>query len=92
MGQHEEVVKKIIKEKLGMDDMVIERAHRVGEETSHAPGSHLASASYGSSYSHQPWPIVAKFCYWKQEEKVLKESRRRSHKECSSTVTSPEEH
>ena len=37
----EEVVKKIIKEKLGMDDMVIERTHRVREKTSHAPGSHL---------------------------------------------------
>ena len=63
------VVKKIIKEKLGMDDIVIEKLTELEKKQVMPPGSHLGSATHGSSYSHLPRPIIVKFHYWKQKER-----------------------
>lgn len=65
----EEVVKKLVNDKLELtDDLQIERAHRVGKKRNKEE-----SRPDGSKYG--PRPIVAKFLSWKQREKVLSFAR-----------------
>ena len=74
----EKLVKKVIKEKLGIEDeIVIERAHRVGK--SHTPSRHVRSASQ-SQQKESPRPIVAKIKCWKMKENILKTARKRKPK------------
>ena len=74
----EKLVKKVIKEKQGIEDEVaIERAHRVGK--SHTPSRHVGSASQ-SQQRESPRPIVAKIKCWKMKENILKTARKRKPK------------
>ena len=74
----EATVKKLIKEKLGInEDVEIERAHRVGKRLkNHAPGRHLGSTSKPTGR-----PIIVKFQSWKVKENVLKQARRKRPKD-----------
>ena len=78
----EKVAKKVIKEKLGIEgDIMIERAHRVGEKLNHAPSRHADSNSNPSgSYGKQHRPMIAKFKSWKEKEKVVRVARKKKPK------------
>ena len=54
-------IKKLIKEKLGIENVEIERAHRIGKEE--------------RNYHSQKRTIIAKFLNYKDKEKVLREYR-----------------
>ena len=74
----EKLVKKMIKEKLGIEDeIVIERAHRVGK--SHTSSRHVGSASQ-TQQRQSPRPIVAKIKSWKMKENILKTARKKKPK------------
>ena len=74
----EATVKKLIKEKLAInEDVDTERAHHVGKRLkNHAPGRHL-----GSAFKPTSRPIIAKFQSWKVKENVLKQARRKRPKD-----------
>ena len=70
----EELVKGLVKEKLGVtDDLEIERAHRVGKKR-----CHNETCPDGSSFG--PRPIVAKFMSWKQREMIVSSARQKRPK------------
>ena len=74
----EKLVKKVITEKLGIEDEIaIERAHRVGK--SHTPSCHVGSASQ-SQQRESSRPIVAKIKCWKMKENILRATRKRKPK------------
>ena len=74
----EATVKKLIKEKLGInEDVEIERAHRFGKRLkNHAPRRHLGSTSKPTGR-----PIIVKFQLWKVKENILKQARRKRPKD-----------
>ena len=77
------VVKKVIQNKLGIqDEITIERAHRIGEKVKTRPphGRHLESASH-SKEAPPPRPIVAKIQSWKVKENILKIARMKKPKD-----------
>ena len=70
----ENVVKKIIREKLDVDleeEHAIERAHCVGK-----PRPLFGYKKDGGRVKNPPRPIVAKFSSWKQKEAILRAARR----------------
>ena len=70
----ENVVKKIIREKLDVElegEHAIERAHRVGK-----PRPLFGYKKDGGRVKNPPRPIVAKFSNWKQKEAILRAARR----------------
>ena len=70
----ENVVKKIIREKLDVElegEHAIERAHRVGK-----PRPLFGYKKDGGRVKNPPHPIVAKFSNWKQKEAILRAARR----------------
>ena len=70
----EELVKGLVKEKLGVtEELEIERAHRVGKKR-----GHNETRPDGSSFG--PRPIVAKFMSWKQREMVVTSARQKRPK------------
>ena len=79
----EQVVKKAIKEQLGIErDVFIERAHRVGDKLDrHAPNHRHADSASRPTGSHanrgHHRPIVARFRFWKEKENVIREARRK---------------
>ena len=78
----EVIVKDTIKNKLGMEDEVlIERAHRVGKKVMTRPqsGRHLGSASGNEEPSSRP--IVTKIVSWKVKENILKMARQKKPKD-----------
>ena len=77
------VVKKVIQNKLGIqDDFIIERAHRIGKKVKTRPphGRHLESTSHKKE-APPPRPIVAKIQSWKVKENILKIARKRKPKD-----------
>ena len=52
------------------DDLLIERAHRVGKPR--PPYRHVG----GSKVASKPWSIVARFQIWKEKEKVIRAARK----------------
>ena len=76
MGRNREDCEKCYSESISdlKEDIHIERAHRVGK--ARPLGSHDdASDNYDADR-----PIVAKFTFWKQKEKVLRASRQKKPK------------
>ena len=81
----EKVVKNLIKNKLGItEEVVIERAHRVGRKIKNRAHNHQvrrASASGDDSSAQpnqretMPRPIVAKIQSWKTKERIIREAR-----------------
>ena len=81
----EKVVKNLIKTKLGItEEVVIERAHRVGRKIKNrAHNRHVGSASASGDDSSaspnqretMPRPIVAKIQSWKTKERIIREAR-----------------
>ena len=76
------IVKTLIKNKLGIqDEVVIERAHRVGKKVQLRPqskkehGSHVESAS-----TPRPRPIITKIQSWKVKENILRIARKKKPK------------
>lgn len=70
--QSEDIVKNKIKTLLNLkDEMLIERAHRVGK-----PIKEAYTRRDGSRADARPRAIVAKFASWKQREKVLESARK----------------
>ena len=76
------MVKTLIKNKLRIqDEVVIERAHRVGKKAQPRPqskkehGSHVESAS-----TPRPRPIIAKIQSWKVKENILRIARKKKPK------------
>ena len=69
--ESEKLVKDAIKEHLKIeDDLLIERAHRVGKPR--PPYRHVG----GSKVASKPRPIVARFQIWKEKEKVIRAARK----------------
>lgn len=69
--ESEEIVKCKVKEALKIeDDLVIERAHRVGQR------KRFHTRRDGSVAPAKPRPIVAKFLNWKQREVVINTARK----------------
>ena len=81
----EQVVKKAIKEQLGIKrDVFIERAHRGVILDRHAPNHRHVDSASRTTGSHanqsQHRPIVARFRFWKEKENVIREARRKRPK------------
>ena len=69
--ESEEIVKSKVKEALKIEDnLVIERAHCVGQR------KQFYTRRDGTVVPAKPRPIVAKFQSWKQKEAVIKEPRK----------------
>ena len=69
--ESEKLVKDTIKEHLKIeDDLLIERAHRVGKPR--PPYRHVG----GSKVASKPRPIVPRFQIWKEKEKVIRAARK----------------
>ena len=69
--ESEEIVKSKVKEALKIEDnLVIERAHRVGQR------KQFITRRDGTVIAAKPRPIVAKFQNWKQKEAVIKKARK----------------
>ena len=68
-------VKEQIKNALGIEEnLVIERAHRIGKSSNNRPSSGFGASSQRRK-PDDPHPIVAKFLNWKDKERVLKQAR-----------------
>ena len=72
----EELVITMIKEKLDIEGVKIERAHRVGRPRP----SHRTNPD-GSTTKVPPRPIIARLSSWKQKEAILKAAREVKPKE-----------
>jgi len=71
----EDVVKKLIKEELGIEEEVeIERCHRVGDANP-ANRRKKGNSSNQNGGNEKPRSIVAKFAKWKTKEFILKTAR-----------------
>ena len=66
----EELVITTIKEKLDIDGVKSERAHRVGKPRP----SHRTNPD-GSTMKVPPRPVIARLSFWKQKEAILKATR-----------------
>ena len=77
----EKIVKNVIRNQLQIkEDIHIERAHRVGKP--HPLGSHdHASDNDDADRPKLTRPIIAKFTFWKQKEKVLRAARQKKPKD-----------
>ena len=63
----EEKVKEEIKAKLGIKtELITERAHRVRRKRPHP-----RHPENGSKITSKPGPVVARFAFWKQKDKVM---------------------
>ena len=68
--ESETIVKEKIKSLLNItEDLVIERAHRIGRP------KEFHTRADGSKGKARPRPIVAKFMSWKQKEQVVRKAR-----------------